>query len=262
MSWFPQIGAGSVAQFPITRSRKWRAITNTLESGERILLPDTTAGQIGWKLSYRELQDLEVQSLTDLFTASQGEFGAFTFIDPLANLLGWSENLTQSAWQAGLLTSGANMADPLGTARASSVTNSSPGVQSLQQTLGLPGNYVTCFSAYVRSNSAGTDCVATGQHADTRFAESGLEARLSERSRGCGGGAVDFFRRAVAGADDRRLGFAGGSAAVPVRLQADYGSFGNLRGNIFRRRRTADYQHGSGAVVMRDQSVVTGLKRD
>ena len=32
MNWFPQIGAGSVAQFPVTRSRKWRAIANTLES--------------------------------------------------------------------------------------------------------------------------------------------------------------------------------------------------------------------------------------
>jgi hypothetical protein len=155
MNWFPQIGAGSVAQFPVTRSRKWRAITNSLESGERIMLPDTTAGQIGWKLSYRELQDLEVQSLSDLFAASQGEFGAFTFIDPLANLLGWSENLTQSAWQPGLLTSSADVADPLGTARASSITNSSAGTQFLQQTLGLPGNYVTCFSVYLRSDSAG-----------------------------------------------------------------------------------------------------------
>ena len=32
MNWFPQIGAGSVAQFPVTRSRKWRAITNSLET--------------------------------------------------------------------------------------------------------------------------------------------------------------------------------------------------------------------------------------
>ena len=156
MNWFPQIGAGSVAQFPVTRSRKWRAITNSLESGERIMLPDTTAGQIGWKLSYRELQDLEVQSLCDLFAVSQGEFGAFTFLDPLANLLGWSENLTQSAWQPGLLRTSAGVTDPLGTARASSITNSSAGTQSLQQTLGIAGNYVTCFSAYVRSDIAGT----------------------------------------------------------------------------------------------------------
>ncbi len=38
MNWFPQIGAGSVAQFPLTRSRQWRAIANILESGERILV--------------------------------------------------------------------------------------------------------------------------------------------------------------------------------------------------------------------------------
>ena len=120
-----------------------------------IMLPDTTAGQIQWKLSYRELQDLEVQSLSELFTASQGEFGAFTFIDPLANLLGWSENLAQSAWQAGLLSSSVGVTDPLGTARASSITNPSAGVQSLQQTLGVAGNYVTCFSVYLRSDFSG-----------------------------------------------------------------------------------------------------------
>ena len=91
-----------------------------------------------------------------MFTACQGKFGVFTFIDPLANLLGWSENLTQAAWQPGLLTGGANVVDPLGTARASSITNSSAGTQSLQQTLGLVGNYVTCFSAWLRSDFGGT----------------------------------------------------------------------------------------------------------
>jgi hypothetical protein len=261
MNWFPQIGAGSVAQFPVTRSRKWRAITNSLESGEMIMLPDTTAGQIQWKLSYRELQDIEVQSLTGLFMATQGEFGAFTFIDPLANLLGWSESLTQSAWQAGLLSSSAGVTDPLGTARASSITNSSAGVQSLQQTLGLAGSYVTCFSAYMRSDLAGTVALQR-DNTQVQFAESGLETGLCERCRGYGGGAVDFFGRAIAGPDDRRLGFAGGSAALPVRLQADFGGFGNLRGNIFRRRRIEDHRHKPGAVVMRDQSGVTGLKRD
>jgi hypothetical protein len=149
MNWFPQIGAGSVAQFPVTRSRKWRSIANHLESGERIVLPDTSAGQIQWKLSYRDLTNVEVQHLGDLFAASQGEFGAFTFIDPLANLLGWSEDLAQSAWQVGLLQTAP------GTQGASSITNSSPGTQTLLQTLGVPGDYVACFSAYLRSDTAG-----------------------------------------------------------------------------------------------------------
>jgi hypothetical protein len=156
MNWFPQVGAGSVAQFPLSRSRRWRAIVNRMESNEVILLPDTAAGQIGWKLSYQDLTDAEVQKLSGLFTASQGAFGAFTFIDPLANLLGWSENVSQSAWQLGLLQAGANVADPLGTQRASSLTNPGQATQSLRQSLGVPGDYVACFSAYLRSVVAGS----------------------------------------------------------------------------------------------------------
>ena len=156
MNWYPQIGAGSIAQLPVTRSRKWRAIANDLESSERIMLPDTFAGEIQWKLSYQDLSNAEIQNLSDLFTASQGEFGAFTFIDPLANLLGWSENLLQPAWQLGLLETAAGATDPLGTQRALVVANSSPGAQALQQTLGVPGSYVACFSAYLRSSVAGT----------------------------------------------------------------------------------------------------------
>lgn len=156
MSWFPQMGTGSVAQFPVTRSRRWRAITNDLESGEQIMLPDTTAGQIEWRLSFRDLTDEEASNLSALFTACQGSFGAFTFIDPMANLLGWSEDFTQPNWQCGLLQTAPGAGDPLGTQRASSIANTSPGSQALLQTLAVPGDYVACFSAYLRSDTAGT----------------------------------------------------------------------------------------------------------
>jgi hypothetical protein len=126
-----------------------------MEDGALIMLPDPAAGQIQWKLSYRDLVAAEVQSLRELFTASQGEFAAFTFIDPLANLLGWSENLSQSAWQLGLLQTAAGVTDPMGTVRASSVTNASGGTQSLQQSLGVSGDYVACFSVYLRCGVAG-----------------------------------------------------------------------------------------------------------
>lgn len=145
-----------MAQLPVSRSRKWRAITNDLESGEQIVLPDTTAGQIEWKLSYQDLTSGEVQNLSALFTASQGGFAPFTFIDPMANLLGWSENLSQSSWQASLLQISSGMADPLGTQRASAVTNPNPGSQALQQTLGVSGSYAACFSAYLWSSTPET----------------------------------------------------------------------------------------------------------
>ena len=156
MSLYPQIGAGSVAQFPLTRSRTWRTISNQLESTEQIMLPDAAASEIAWALSYQDLSDAEAGALMTLFTSSQGSFNAFTFIDPLANLLGWSEDFTQPAWQLGLLTTAGGVSDPVGTLRASAVTNASPGAQPLQQTLSVPGSYVACFSVYLRSDTPGT----------------------------------------------------------------------------------------------------------
>jgi hypothetical protein len=155
MTWFPQIGNGSIAQYPLQRARKWRAISNTLENGQRIILPDTSAGQIDWHLSYQELTDAEVQNLTNLFAYSQGGFGAFAFIDPLANLLGWSEDLSRPDWQSGLLQKQGSVADPVGTLRAWTVSNRTTGTQTLTQTLGVSGDYSACFSFYVRSVTPG-----------------------------------------------------------------------------------------------------------
>ena len=197
MSWFPQIGAGSVAQFPVSRSRRWRAIANRMESSELILLPDAAGGQIVWKLSYRDLVDSEVQNLSNLFTASQGGFGAFTFIDPLANLFGWSEDLSQSAWQVGLLQTATGVIDPLGTHRASSVTNPNPGAQSIGQSLGVSGDYVACFSVYLRSNAAGM--VALHRDGTTRTVSVGPAwQRVFVSGKGVSGAGQSTFSLTVA----------------------------------------------------------------
>ena len=156
MNWYPQIGAGSVTQFPLSRSRTWRAIRNQLESGEQIVLPDNASGQIQWRLSYKDIGDDEAANLSACFTTAQGQYGAFGFVDPLSNLLAWSEDFTQPDWQLGLLTSTPGVNDPLGTQRASSISNGSPGDQQLMQTVSIPGNYVACFSAWVRSDTGGT----------------------------------------------------------------------------------------------------------
>ena len=112
MNWCPQIGGGSIAQFPVRRRRTWHSIANDLENGERISLPDLPSGRIEWRLSYRDLSDEEAASLRTLFIASKGSFNAFAFADPLANLLAWSEDLTQPDWQAGLLNLVSGAGDP------------------------------------------------------------------------------------------------------------------------------------------------------
>lgn len=156
MSFYPQIGPGTIAQFPVSRTRNWRMIASVLESGEQIALPDSAAGQIEWGLAYVDLSDAETALIDGLYATCQGSFASFVFIDPLANLLGWSEDLSQPNWQGGLLTFASGIADPLGTERAWTLSNETTGAQQLAQTLGVSGDYVACFSAYVRSNVAGS----------------------------------------------------------------------------------------------------------
>ncbi|HVW84786.1 MAG TPA: hypothetical protein VHB50_08890 [Bryobacteraceae bacterium] len=156
MNWFPQIGAGSIAQFPLRRVRRWRSITNMLECGEQIVLPDPGAGQIEWRLAYQDLSDSEVEGLQELFSASKGSYGAFGFVDPLANLLAWSEDLSRPDWQPGSLSVAGSINDPLGGHGAWSLSNGSPGALSLTQSVGLPGSYILCFSAWIRSDSPST----------------------------------------------------------------------------------------------------------
>jgi hypothetical protein len=153
MMRFPQIGNGSIAQYPFHRVRTWRPITNQLENREVIRLADNAADEIRWRLSYEELTDAESGSLTDLFVAVNGRYGAFLFIDPLANLLGWSEDLSRPDWQPGLLQISAGAIDPLGTQRGSSVHNTAAGAQMLQQSIALPGDYAACLSVWMRGNA-------------------------------------------------------------------------------------------------------------
>jgi hypothetical protein len=155
MNWCPQIGGGSIAQFPLHRQRKWRTIANELENGARVALPDPAAGKLEWRLSYRDLSDEEATRLQTLFVASKGSYGSFGFADPLANLLAWSEDLTKPDWQAGLLSVTAGAADPFGTHTAWTVSNASPAIQALSQTVGIPGEYVACFSLWIRAAVSG-----------------------------------------------------------------------------------------------------------
>lgn len=151
MNWYPQVGAGSIAQFPFGGQRVWRAIRNVLESGEQIVLPDDSAGQMQWRLSYVDLTDAETQQISDLFTACCGTYGSFGFVDPSANLIAWSEDLSRADWQKGQLGITAGVNDPLGGVAAWAVANGAAGPLALMQSVGIPGSYVACFSVWLRA---------------------------------------------------------------------------------------------------------------
>lgn len=157
MLLFPQLTSGSIAQLPIGKLLRRRRIINELASGSLIILPDLSVSVIEWNLQYVGLSESEWMALYQLFQASEGQLNAFLMLDPLGNLLAWSEDFTRDIWHKdGLLRLTAQVTDPAGTARATRIENIGTATQSLSQTLDAPSWYRYCFSFYARAATAGS----------------------------------------------------------------------------------------------------------
>jgi hypothetical protein len=157
---YPQLATGALCQFPMRKSRRMRTITNRAADGSAIKLADPAAEITEWRLEYVDLSDQEADALRDFFTAAEGSLNGFTFLDPAGNLLAWSEQLDEAAWQK----------EPLLTVTAGTgfwqLTNTGSAGQALAQTLEVPGRYQYCFSAFVRSDAQGmVGLIAGGQTA-------------------------------------------------------------------------------------------------
>jgi hypothetical protein len=150
---FPQLVTGSIAQFPIRKHVIQRTIVNRAVGEQLIKMADPEGGIIGWKLQYSGLSDAEVRAFETLFEACEGRLHSFSFVDPLGNLLRWSENLDESVWQTSLLaTAGAE--DPNDGTAAYTLTNGSQSPQSISQAVESPAGYTYTFSVWIRSRSA------------------------------------------------------------------------------------------------------------
>jgi len=192
VTYFPQTGAGSIAQFPVQRTRQWRWISNQMESGEMIMLPDAPAGRIAWNLKYTDVTTAEAARFNALFAAAQGQYGSFLFVDPMANLLAWSEDFARPDWQPGLLQISAGANGPLGATRACVVKNPGQAEQLLTQTLNVPGDYVTCLSVWARSDSS-TVFALTRDGLRSNFAVNSAWTRYSISGTGAAGAPNSVF---------------------------------------------------------------------
>src|ERR1051326_4423620 len=99
MGVYPQLGSGALTQFPIVKVRRARTIINTAADGSRIKLADCAGSSMEWRLRYRGLSDAELQALAEFFTQAEGDLNGFTFVDPSANLLAYTEELNDEHWQ-------------------------------------------------------------------------------------------------------------------------------------------------------------------
>jgi hypothetical protein len=150
---FPPLSTGASAQYPVKRARSERTIINITPDGRAITLPDYYGKQIRWSLRLDGLTDQEANNYLSFFELCEGPLQPFLFLDPTANLVLFSEDLTQSAWQINsLLTGTGGVGDPFGTTRASRLVNTSGASLSATQTIPIPGSAWAAFSVYLRAS--------------------------------------------------------------------------------------------------------------
>jgi hypothetical protein len=206
MMYFPQLFSGATAQFPIKRQRTARTVMNQSPEGYQVKMGDAGAAITEWHLSFDQLSDEELAALEALFAAAEGSLTPFTFVDPADNLLAWSEQQSQPAWQADpLLTLTTGLADPVGGANAYRVCNPSAGTLALQQTINAPASLAYCLSLYGRSDPSTQVYLIRGSESDlrtvgpqwTRISSAGqLQSSAETISFGIAlapGGTVDIF---------------------------------------------------------------------
>jgi len=156
MLCYPQLESGAIGQFPGRKRLVQRTVVNSLSDGSTWRSGDPAGSRIEWTLTYEDLTDTEMAAITTLFQTCEGRLRTFTFLDPTANLLGWSESLSADAWRKDpLLELTSGIADPLGTNRATRITNTGQAAQRLDQSLAALENLQYCFSLYVRSDYTG-----------------------------------------------------------------------------------------------------------
>lgn len=148
---FPQLNNGAGAQYPAVRRRKVRAAENRMMDGASVVYADAAFASDAWDLSYRDISDSECVAITSLFEAVEGRNGTFTFVDPTANLLAYSEDVSRPCWEKGpMVQAAAGIDDPLGGRTALRLTNASQTAQTVAQALAGPAWFQYSFSAYLR----------------------------------------------------------------------------------------------------------------
>lgn len=157
MLYFPQLSGRAMGQYPLSRRRAPRTVVNVCGDGSTVRLADTDAARIEWELTYRGLTQAEWETLSGFVAAAEGRLKEFTFLDPCGNLLGWSEDLLGAGWTADPhLSFQSGVTDPLGTTRATRITNTGQAEERIMQTVDAAGWFTYCLSAYVRSSTPGS----------------------------------------------------------------------------------------------------------
>lgn len=187
MTNYPIQETGAAAQFPMVRTRRWQTLETRTQGGNvaRGLQPE--ARRVHWQLDYVDLSDAEALALTDLFEQSKGGLKSFMFVDPLANLMGNSEQMGQAPWVA---SGGVSVTESgVETPAMFAVTNSGQGTGTFGQSVALPAGQEFCLSCWARGVAGQTVGLRIGGNVSQTTA-TGAWQRLWLTGAGAGTGAT------------------------------------------------------------------------
>lgn len=155
MRVFPELSSGAAAQFPWRRTIGFRTVRNRFAAGEEIDYGDALFEVRRWELPLTDLEDAEWQAIRDLFEETGGRRLPFTFVEPGANLLVWSEDLGQEVWvKSSGVTMNAGQPDPTGGLAAANL--SAGGSWTVSQTIAAPASRAFAASAWLKCNASGS----------------------------------------------------------------------------------------------------------
>src|SRR5690242_8751947 len=137
--FFPQLATGCLVQYPLKRTKSVHTVMNEMADGSTLMSADPGGSLLNWNLTYAGISVDEVGALQNLFNAARGRLRAFTFPDPLSNLL-------STTWQY----------SPLIQVNGSTYTNTGSAPAEFSQTLPLPASYQFCFSLTSQSMQTGS----------------------------------------------------------------------------------------------------------
>ena len=149
MRFFPQLETLTAGQYPLRRERQERVVRHESLDGRLRTYYDGNGSRVGWVLQYEGLTNGERAAIDALFNECEGRLQSFTFLDPAANLLRWSEDYSQSVWTVDpMLDLTPAFDDPWQMTRATVVSNAGSTAQKLSQTINASGMLQYCLSVY------------------------------------------------------------------------------------------------------------------
>lgn len=163
MNSFPQLSSGSMAQFGIAKRVRLRSEESALGDGTKRRSFDPAGSTVEWEMRLTALSEQERAAIESLFEAREGRRTRFTFLDPTANLLGQTNNLTGELWTVGPGVAVTPVTGPGGVSGGFALSNGSMFWSGVEQSIPSPMGYVYCLSAYVRSGAQGSVRLSIGQ---------------------------------------------------------------------------------------------------